>query len=316
MRKGRLIFWVISLVIYAVIIFFIKKEESRIPYEEKTPLNVYCNKEFQKQTKEMLEKSDFGDTHRVVFTDNKDTAEFVLTDRITNKDVGYEKIGWTPLIVAFDNTTKNKVKNYIKEGYLIGPETIYTSYTINFKKIIDSTLSNEWNDKIYCPKLDTREGELFFDFLLVNINSGKYPKNDEELERCTKTANEFLSSNIVIQCDTKERLENKQIVENEIFIIFEKDIHNMSDGNYQFEISYPTDTVLYEFYYCCKGDDEKEIRNAVNKENGIFDSDSKLENIMWLNDARYNRRNKAYFGNNYYKMSDGFSYVDIPLKEE
>ena len=314
MRKGRLICWIISLVICAVIIFFIKKEESRIPYEEKTPLNVYCNKEFQKQTKEMLEKSDFGDTHRVVFTDNKDTAEFVLTDRITNKDVGYEKIGWTPLIVAFDNTTKNKVKNYIKEGYLIESESNYTSYTINFKKIIDSTLSNEWNDKIYCPKLDTREGELFFDFLLVNINSGKYPKNDEELERCTKTANEFLSSNIVIQCDTKERLENKQIVENEIFIIFEKDIYNMSDDNYQFEISYPTDTVLYEIYCCCKGNNEKEIRNAINERKKL-DSYSKLQNVMYYEDIRLELHRTAY-SNRYYATRDSFSYVEIPLKEE
>ena len=54
MRKGRLICWIISLVICAVIIFFIKKEESRIPYEEKTQLNVYCTKEFQEETKEML----------------------------------------------------------------------------------------------------------------------------------------------------------------------------------------------------------------------------------------------------------------------
>lgn len=314
MRKGRLICWTISLVICAVIIFFVKKEENAIPYEERTPINVYCAEEFQETIKNILEKSSLGDTHRVVLTDNKDEAEIVLTDRITTKDIGYERVGWTPLIVAFDDTTKNKVASYIEEGYLIESKS-NNAYAINFKKIIDSTLSKEWKDNIYCPMPSTREGELFFDFLLVNINAGRYPRNDEEFESCTKTANEFLSSNIVIQCDAKERLEKKKIVENELYIIFEKDIGNMQSNDYQFEISYPTDTVLYEIYYCCKGNNEKKIRNVMNKI-PWDDSKSNLKKILNGNNVRYKKKEEAYFGKRYYIMSDGFSYVDIPLKEE
>lgn len=312
MRKGRIIFWTISLVICAIIILEVKIEESVIPYEEREPTKVYCIDEVKEEIKKIIEDSNFGDTHRVIFTDNKDEAEFVLTDRVTSKDDGYERLAWSPLIVAFDNTTKNKEKSYIKDGYLIEAENSYT-YTIDFQKVIEATLEGKWTDKIYCPKVTTREGEIFFDFLLININSGKYPQNSEELEKCTEVANKFLSSKLVLQCDSKEKLKNKTVLENEICIIFEKDIYNMSSDNYDFEISYPTDTVLYEIYYCYKGSNEKELQSIMNK---VFFSDySKLEEVIRYDmSCRFEKHTTV--STSYYRVSDGFSYVEIPLKEE
>ena len=312
MRKGRIIFWTISLVICAIIILEVKIEESVIPYEEREPTKVYCIDEVKEEIKKIIEDSNFGDTHRVIFTDNKDEAEFVLTDRVTSKDDGYERLAWSPLIVAFDNTTKNKEKSYIKDGYLIEAENSYT-YTIDFQKVIEATLEGKWTDKIYCPKVTTREGEIFFDFLLININSGKYTKNSEELEKCTEVANKFLSSKLVLQCDSKEKLKNKTVLENEICIIFEKDIYNMSSDSYDFEISYPTDTVLYEIYYCYKGSNEKELQSIMNK---VFFSDySKLEEVIRYDmSCRFEKHTTV--STSYYRVSDGFSYVEIPLKEE
>ncbi len=312
MRKGRIIFWTISLVICAIIILEVKIEESVIPYEEREPTKVYCIDEVKEEIKKIIEDSNFGDTHRVIFTDNKDEAEFVLTDRVTSKDDGYERLAWSPLIVAFDNTTKNKEKSYIKDGYLIEAENTYT-YTIDFQKVIEATLEGKWTDKIYCPKVTTREGEIFFDFLLININSGKYPQNSEELEKCTEVANKFLSSKLVLQCDSKEKLKNKTVLENEICIIFEKDIYNMSSDSYDFEISYPTDTVLYEIYYCYKGSNEKELQSIMNK---VFFSDySKLEEVIRYDmSCRFEKHTTV--STSYYRVSDGFSYVEIPLKEE
>ena len=312
MRKGRIIFWTISLVICAIIILEVKIEESVIPYEEREPTKVYCIDEVKEEIKKIIEDSNFGDTHRVIFTDNKDEAEFVLTDRVTSKDDGYERLARSPLIVAFDNTTKNKEKSYIKDGYLIEAENTYT-YTIDFQKVIEATLEGKWTDKIYCPKVTTREGEIFFDFLLININSGKYPQNSEELEKCTEVANKFLSSKLVLQCDSKEKLKNKTVLENEICIIFEKDIYNMSSDSYDFEISYPTDTVLYEIYYCYKGSNEKELQSIMNK---VFFSDySKLEEVIRYDmSCRFEKHTTV--STSYYRVSDGFSYVEIPLKEE
>lgn len=313
MRKERIIFWITSLVICAIIIIWVKKEESVIPYEEREPTKVYCIDEVKEEIKKIIEDSNFGDTHRVIFTDNKDEAEFVLTDRVTSKDDGYERLAWSPLIVAFDNTTKNKEKSYIKDGYLIEAENGYT-YAIDFQKVIEATLEGKWTDKIYCPKVTTREGEIFFDFLLININSGKYPQNSEELEKCTEVANKFLSSKLVLQCDSKEKLKNKKVLENEICIIFEKDIYNMSSDSYDFEISYPIDTVLYEIYYCYKGSNEKELRSIMNK--GFSGDYSKLEKVIRYDMICRFEKHTETFATKYYKVRDGFSYVEIPLKEE
>lgn len=313
MRKERIIFWITSLVICAIIIIWVKKEESVIPYEEREPTKVYCIDEVKEEIKKIIEDSNFGDTHRVIFTDNKDEAEFVLTDRVTSKDDGYERLAWSPLIVAFDNTTKNKEKSYIKDGYLIEAENGYT-YTIDFQKVIEATLEGKWTDKIYCPKVTTREGEIFFGFLLININSGKYPQNSEELEKCTEVANKFLSSKLVLQCDSKEKLKNKKVLENEICIIFEKDIYNMSSDSYDFEISYPIDTVLYEIYYCYKGSNEKELRSIMNK--GFSGDYSKLEKVIRYDMICRFEKHTETFATKYYKVRDGFSYVEIPLKEE
>ncbi len=313
MRKERIIFWITSLVICAIIIIWVKKEESVIPYEEREPTKVYCIDEVKEEIEKIIEDSNFGDTHRVIFTDNKDEAEFVLTDRVTSKDDGYERLAWSPLIVAFDNTTKNKEKSYIKDGYLIEAENGYT-YTIDFQKVIEATLEGKWTDKIYCPKVTTREGEIFFGFLLININSGKYPQNSEELEKCTEVANKFLSSKLVLQCDSKEKLKNRKVLENEICIIFEKDIYNMSSDSYDFEISYPTDTVLYEIYYCYKGSNEKELRSIMNK--GFSGDYSKLEKVIRYDMICRFEKHTETFATKYYKVRDGFSYVEIPLKEE
>lgn len=119
MRIGRLVFWISSLIICSVIIFVNYKAESAIPYEEKNPINVYCVEEFQEVVKKMLEKSSLGETNRVVFTNNKEEAEFILTDKITSLETNYTKLGWTPLIVAFDDTTTEVLENYLEKGYML-----------------------------------------------------------------------------------------------------------------------------------------------------------------------------------------------------
>ena len=167
--------------------------------------------------------------------------------------------------------------------------------------MIENTLDGKWKDKIYCPKPNTREGEIFFDFLLVSIN-GRYPKNPEEITSCTKIANEFLDNSLVVQCDVNERLERKRVIENELYIIFEKDIYNMEDG-YGYDISYPSNTVTCDYYYYKGGD------NAENLEKSILKS-------MYKNGIRSEKNDGDAISSSYYHVSNGFSYVEIPLKEK
>lgn len=310
MRKGRIIFWIVALVLCTFVIIFCKREENKIPEEEKTPLNVYCLEMFQPQIKNIIEKSSIGDTHRVVFSDKKDDAEFILTDKVLASDSNYEKVGWSPLIVAFDER-KEKKKAYKKEGYLIEEDSCYT---IKFDKIIKDTISGKWKDKIYCPKLDTIEGEIFFDFLLININEGRYPINAVEMKEATEKANEFLNCNNVVPVNAVERLTNKKDVQDELYIIFENNIYDMSSSEYDFEISYPSNTACYEIYCMYQGEKEKELRKIMEKED-FWISETKLEIVITDNKIRCKNHTERY-NRDYYSASDGFSYVEVPFKEE
>lgn len=305
MRKERIIFWLISFIICIVLFFIYKKEESKIPDEEKSELPVYCSEELREDIKKIIESSSIGKKNRVVFEENKGEAEIILTDRITVSDNGYERIGWSPLIVVFDNT--EKMDNYILEAE-------NGSYTIKFDKIIEDTVKGVWKDTIYCPKPNTREGELFFDFLLININYGKYPSNEEELEHCTRRANEFLNSSTVIQMDPLERLKYKKTVEGELYIVFEKDITKIASyDSYKFTVSYPTNTILYELYYYCSSNNKEELEKELKKEK-FWEGGNELQYVMNLNYIRGVTHTSAY--KHYKGITDNFSYVEIPLKEE
>lgn len=310
MRKERIIFWVISIVICACIIVFYKKEESKIPEEDKTQIKVCCLEQFQPEIKKIIEKSSIGNSNKVVFTDNKSESEIILTDEVFTSDSKYETVGWSPMIVAFEDT-KSKIKSYQKDGYLAEDDNMYT---INFEKIIKDTMSGKWKEKIYCPKSDTREGELFFDFILINVNGGRYPRNQEEMETATKKANEFLNCNVVVETNSVEKLKNKKKVQNELYIVFEYDIYSMKSSEYDFEISYPSNTVRYEVYLKYNGKNIKELKEVIGKEDWLWGV-TKLQSILQDNYIRHEEHSSAY-STDYYKESDGYSYVEIPLKEE
>lgn len=317
MRENRLSFWITSLIICACIIFIyskIQKLESRVlPYEERQTTYIYSPKELQKNLKGTFEMTSvwddyYGNTHKITFTDDKNNASLILTDRVTSKDVGYEKVGWTPLIVAFDEN-KKKVKTYVEDGYLI--EVDEDTYEIDFKKIISDVESGSWKDKIYYPKKDTREGELFYDFLLSNANDGKYPDSDKEMKEAKETIDSFLSSSCLVESDTVDRLKTVYEIKDSLYIIFEKDIYEMDSSNYKYKISYPTETVVKEWYCCYKGAKGEEIKTQIN-----------ISSLMSNNRIRTIGSEGAYSAtvnsryNIKYNVKDGYSYVPIPLKEE
>jgi len=311
MRKGRLLFWLISFILCATIIIIYKEKEHQISYDEKTPVYVCCTQKFQEDIKKAIEKSSFGKTNRVVFIDSKQEANFILTDEITKEDEGYKKIAWSPLVVAIDDTTKDKIKSYEDGGYITEDDDVYTIY---FDSIIQATIDGKWEDKIFCPKLSTMEGKKFYDFLLINVNNGRYPK-EQELQECTEKVNSFLNSNIVIEGDVKDRLKNKGTVKNELYVLFENDVYDIfSQAEAEYDISYPSNTVLYEWYLKYSGENAKDIENIM-KHTGFLSSGNRINEILR---EYYLRTEQFNYDLNYSNLSDsdGFSYVNIPLKEE
>lgn len=307
MRKGRLTFWAISLIICCVAISIYNKQQNMVPYEQRQVLNVYCREEFKNDLKKMIDESKLGETHQVVFTRNVKDAELILTDEKKASDADYEKIAWTPLIVVFDNS-KEKTREYETEEYL----KLNSSYTLYFGKVIDSVISGTWTDKIYCPKEDTTEGRLFHEFLLITVNDGIYPSEDQ-MAACENKVNQFLSSKMVVRANATERLKTKMVVENEMYFVFENEIYNMTSSSYDFDIAYPENTVVKEWYVCYRGSNKDAIREVMEYK-GWIDNYPRIFDLMMYKYYRIPEHTQSY-NMDEYRESDGYSYVEIPVKE-
>ena len=107
---------------------------------------------------------------------------------------------------------------------------------------------------------------------------------------------------------------NKKDVQDELYIIFENNIYDMSSSEYDFEISYPSNTACYEIYCMYQGEKEKELRKIMEKED-FWISETKLEIVITDNKIRCKNHTERY-NRDYYSASDGFSYVEVPFKEE
>lgn len=304
MRKNRWIFWGISLGICCIILLLYN---NIIPYEERTPINVYCPEQLQADLKKIIEKdSSFKNLSRVVFIQDEKEAELVITDKITKTDSDCDIMGYSPLIIALDT---KKIIEYKKHGYLVEEDN---AYTIDFSKVIEDTLAGSYNDTIYCPNLDTRQGELFYDFLLITFNGGTYPKR-QQLEACQEKADEFLETDNIVLTNTEERIRVRKFLHNEIDIIFENEIFSMNNADFEFEISYPKNTVIYEYFCKYQGKNKEKLKKCMHHSNP-FEYGNRLENLMYHHNFRC--FNTSYNISTKYAISKGFSYIAIPLKEE
>lgn len=307
MRKSRMIFWIVSLVICSIVVLVYNKEKNKIPQEEKIPIKVYCDMlELESGVKNIIEDSTLGETNRVVFTKNKSEAEFILTNKISASDTGYIKVGDSPLVVAFD---KDSFKSYEERNYITKNKD--DSYIINFGEIIKDVIKGDWNGKIYCPKSDTREGELFSKFLLANLNEGIYPNNENTIQEITKKANDFFSKSNILQVDVIDQLRNKKTVEaQEFYILFESDIVEFKSSSYNFEISYPNNTVTYNLFYKLQGEKSADIKKVINTITWYNDGLTLLEGVLSENHIRIKGKVQK---TKYFKISDGFTKMEIPL---
>lgn len=304
MRRSRITFWIISIVICGIVIKIYSAKQGSVPYEKREPVNVYCIEEFQDEIKETIEEDkSFGKTHRVVFTDDKKSADFILSDEIfSSEKKEYEVAGYTPLVAVYDN---DKKEQYKEEEY-INKKT----EELKFNRILVDIISGKFKDNVYYPNLNTAEGKMFNNFLLINFNKGLYPRNEDELQRATKKAEKFFSAENTIEMISLDRVKNKEEVVDEIYITFEKDVAKELDGS-GYAVGYPTNTVVYKYYYNCKNES---IQKIMEKKSFLYNFKTKIQSIMGEGGFR-EEFSRARPSVNHVSLKSDFSSVDIPLKD-
>ncbi len=288
MRKSRLVYWVCYTVVLTILTMILVQVN-----REDEILLTYCVQEQQERFQTRIEETF---PLKVQFVTDKQEAQVILTDSITQQESSnYQRIAFTPLTVAVSSNSKNQ-KWYQELGYL--SENKNTFY---FDKLVEDAVAGNFTEKVYCPKENTVKGDLFYDFLLITVNQGRYPKEGEEMQKAKEKVDCFLALPYVIRVDTGEWVQNKRSLDKEICLIFEADVSEFANED-DCNICYPEITVLYQLWY----KDKVAERNLIDKE-------------FW--EFSYRKQLCVY---DYYRL-DGlvtdsdwqkeFSYVEVPLED-
>jgi len=332
LRNRRILFLVIAFVV-GVIVTGIYSRVNYINSIEKTPLKVCLNSE----TKEIFEtqfedKKDFNRYYEYEISSTSKGADFVFTSNINdiNTENEYSVEAYSPLIICLkdEKDAKNYLKTNTKNGFLTcndGAKKIkdsaYDKITCDFARVIDVILKNgDWSDlggedkkiTIYCPQPDTVEGELFYKFLLITLNNGKYPENN--LEEIDAKAKKFLDSPNIIQTDIASRIEKlgEEMPEGDIYILFEADFLNHAQEYAKILVTYPELTVIKQVYLQFNNKELKDkITDIFNASSFSYTLNTEFSISMYRNTEFPDLRDSGGSRRTNFNVQDGFNYYEL-----
>lgn len=303
-KKARITSICIILVL-SIIAFLIYNNVCESMNREKTNITVLCSENTKSLFKELYDrKGEIHDYYNYEFSSKK-SSDIVLSDDFNhiNTDSEYSTVGFSPLVICFKNTENlNKYLKNNENGFLIcnNSDRIYNNHNDNvscdFVQIINAIINGKnWsslggdNKKItvYCPPRETVEGNLFYQFLLITLNDGKYPNSN--LKEISQKANNFYNSPNVIQVDVSSKIRKlgNSINADDIYCIFESDLVSIAYDNNDIFVSYPIITVSKQIYLQFnKPEIESDITNAFNKD--LMWSRSLEYTLYWKNYCRTN----------------------------
>ena len=217
-------------------------------FDDIRKLNKYYNYEFS-----------LSKTSDIIFS-----SDISLID--TNKNYSIE--GYSPFVVCFKNSSNlnNYLKSTTKSGFLVcnSSKKIHNNssddISCDFLRIINAVIEGkDWSDlggedkkiTIYCPQEDTIDSELFYDFLLITINDGKYPT--DTIEEVKQKADTFLSSSNIIRTDVASKISklDDSLDEYDVFCLFESDLLSVAKNSKNISVTYPLVTVSKHIYLQC-----------------------------------------------------------------
>lgn len=259
MKKGRIGLWIFCIILSAGLLFAdYAKDNIVIP--EKTPIYLYAPEDMTAAFQRAVLVGDLSSTHKLITTKDIEKANIVV-GTVKEDDPEYEKFAYSPFIVGYYE--KDSYADKLKKSGLLS-ESIYNESSdyleIDFLQAVNAVIKGEsWEKfgldgigkvKIFYPDKSTIYWTDFYDFMLVTVNNGKYPKTDEEMKKAVQTIEAFEKSEYteaLINFD--EKLERLGGFTKDVFwILPEKLISDLAYGNYHTNLLYPKTTVYMNYY--------------------------------------------------------------------
>lgn len=236
---------------------------------EKQAITVYAPEDMEDAFKSALVLANLSETHRIVMTDEENAN--ICVGYAKQGDKNYQKLAFTPFVVAYKSLS-NTEQNRLKESAVL-VECVYNDdyLEIDFLKIINEAIGEgKWANlnvkdedklKVFYPSEESIYWHDFYDFLLVTVNNGTYPKTEAELEKAEKLIKQFVESeNTEGLTDFNEQVQRTGgFPSSVIYILPEKQALEITVAQSKYaDLYYPINTVYFNYYI--KGD---EIGNQV-----------------------------------------------------
>jgi len=209
--------------------------------------------------KRALKSAGMKGDYEIIMTDDISKANIVVE---TGKefDPEYTKIAYSPFVVVYSTEDKN-IKNMGKTGLLKDAFFNDDYKEIDFNMVIKEVVGEgKWSNlgvkdmgamHVYYPAPDSDYYADYYDFMLVTVNGGIYPKNESELEKAIKQIEEFENSDYTeAVSDFEEKIDRVGgFMENTFFLIPEKEAGDLASGNSKYgRLFYPTTTLYVSWY--------------------------------------------------------------------
>lgn len=257
MRKSRIVHWLLCLVI--ALGFYMGEGWFREIMAEKSPLYVYAPSDMKSAFKTALNDAGLKSDYEIVITDDASKANIVVeTDK--EFDSEYTKIAYTPFVVVYSQEDDN-IKRMIKSD-LLQDAFFNNSYKeINFNKVVQEVVEEgKWENlgvkdmghiKVYYPAPDTEYYSDYYNFMLVTVNGGVYPKSEDDLKKAIEQIERFENSDYTeAVSDFDEKIDRTGgFLENTLYLVPEKVAKMLANHNSKYgRLFYPTTTVYVNYY--------------------------------------------------------------------
>lgn len=257
MRKSRIKFWILTLIIAFVMYIaegFVAKFNA-----EKTPLYVYAPKDMEEAFESALKLSELKGAYEIILTDDATKAN-IAVEMGKEFEPGYTKLAYSPFVVAYSYEGKN-IKTMIKNGLLQEAFHNNSYYEIYFNKIVEEIIEEgNWETfgvkdlgkiKVIYPAPGTMYYPDYYDFMLVTVNGGAYPKTEVDLKLAMEQIDRFENSDYTEAVTDFSEKYNRTggFAENTLYLIPEREADNLIRTQSKYgRLFYPTVTVNANYY--------------------------------------------------------------------
>jgi hypothetical protein len=287
--------------------------------KEQTVISVYAPEHMKKAFKAALTDANLNYDYTIKIVKDKELAD-VVVDYNKEDDSSYRKFAFSPYMASMAISDKNKTKAMLKAGTLIQNKYDSDIYDIDLMKVIDEALGDgAWENLglsdngellVMYPATESIYWDSFEEFMLANINNGKYPANVSELEKAKKILNQFMNSNYT---DSYTNLNEKYermggFNDKVLWLLPESSIYELYGEYSDFTCIYGPAATMY-FNYYMKGQTEIGIQ-LVNEVSDSFYA--KLKTAGYRN-SEYLSLNASY--TSIYYERDIYTLIEKTTKE-